>query len=145
MLSREHHGPRAVLNALERLADSYESECARMRQDLAIAAAQLRDYQARIGAPFVHESYMSQLTALRDQLKAGLSGAAPEPDAAPLPEVPELAERIKALKAAHTIEGTPERIGKRRSSAEEPVTARIRRRIEAALGSDPSVSPMLPH
>src|SRR5205085_386294 len=27
MLSREHHGPRAVLNALDRLAGGYESEC----------------------------------------------------------------------------------------------------------------------
>ena len=45
--------------------------------------------------------------------------------------VPELAEQIKALKAEHSIDGTPERIGTRRSSAEEPVTARIRRRGEA--------------
>ena len=36
-LSRDHHGPRAVLNALERLADGYGSECDRVRQDLAIA------------------------------------------------------------------------------------------------------------
>jgi hypothetical protein len=51
--------------------------------------------------------------------------------------VSELATRIKALKAAHTIEGVPQRIGKRRLSAEEPVTARIRRRMEAIL--DPSI------
>src|SRR5439155_10197419 len=44
MLSREHHGPRAVLNALERLSDSYVSSCASVRQDLTIAEAQLRDY-----------------------------------------------------------------------------------------------------
>lgn len=44
--------------------------------------------------------------------------------------------QIKALKAAHTIEATPERIGKRRGSAEEPVTARIRRRMEALLAPD---------
>ena len=31
-LSRDHHGPRAVLNALERLATGYGSECARVRQ-----------------------------------------------------------------------------------------------------------------
>ena len=49
-LSREHHGPRAVLNALERLADGYGSQIATIRQELAIAEAQLRDYQARLGA-----------------------------------------------------------------------------------------------
>ena len=47
----------------------------------------------------------------------------------------ELAERIKALKAANTIEATPERVGKRcTSAAEEPVTARIRRRTTMAPG-----------
>ena len=76
MLSRDHHGPRAVLNALERLADGYGSECDRVRQDLAIAEAQLRDYQARLGKPFPHDAYLSELTGLRDQLKAGLSGTA---------------------------------------------------------------------
>jgi hypothetical protein len=133
MLSREHHGPRAVLNALERLTSGYEGECMRVRQDLAVAQSQLRDYRARLGAPFLHDTYLFELTALRDQLRAGLSGAAPEPRAEPLPKVSELAERIKALKAAHTIEGTPDRVGKPRSSAEEPVTARIHRRAEATL------------
>jgi hypothetical protein len=47
----------------------------------------------------------------------------------------ELAERIKALKAATTIDATPERLGKRCTSvAEEPVTARIRRRTETVPG-----------
>jgi hypothetical protein len=45
MLSREHQGPRAVLNALERLATAYGSDCDRVRQDLGIAESQLRDYQ----------------------------------------------------------------------------------------------------
>jgi hypothetical protein len=53
MLSREHHGPRAILNAAERLANAYESECTRVRQDLAIAEAQLRDYQARSTCPSI--------------------------------------------------------------------------------------------
>jgi len=74
-LSREHRGPRAVLNALERLAGGYASECGRVRQELAIAESQLRDYKARLGASFPHDSYLSELTALRDQLKAGLAGA----------------------------------------------------------------------
>jgi hypothetical protein len=75
-LSRDHQGPRAVLNALERLANGYGSQCLRVRQDLAIAESQLRDYRERLGKPFPHEKYLSELTDLRDQLKAGLSAAA---------------------------------------------------------------------
>ena len=78
-LSRDHHGPRAVLNALERLAGGYGSECDRVQRDLAIAESQLRDYQARLGKPFPHDAYLAELTTLRDQLKAGLSGTAQEP------------------------------------------------------------------
>ncbi len=131
-LSREHHGPRAVLNALERLAGGYGSECSRVQENLGIAESQLRDYKARLGAPFPHDAYLAELTGLRDQLKAGLSGATAGAGAPKRRRrVAELAERIKTLKAAHTIEATPQRTGKRRSSAEEPVTARIRRRIEA--------------
>src|SRR5271157_80862 len=136
-LSREHQGPRAVLNAVERLAKAYGSECDRVRQDLAIAESQLRDYQARLGKPFPHDAYLSELTSLRDQLKARLSGAAQEPGNEPGPSVSELAERIKALKAANSGEAAPQRIGQRRSSAEEPITARIRLRTEAIPASDP--------
>ena len=130
MLSREHQGPRAVLNALERLANAYGTDCDRVQQDLSIAEAQLRDYQARLGKPFLHDAYLSELTGLRDQLKGGLSGAAHESDDEEGPSVSELAERIKALKAAHSIEATPQRARQKHSSAEEPVTARIRRRQE---------------
>ncbi len=130
MLSKDHPGPRAILNAVERLVNSYGSHCDTARQDLAIAEAQLRDYQSRLGVPFPHESYLSELAALRDQLKAGLSHATPELDGAPM-LVSEVAEKIKALKATHTVEATPQRTGKRTSSAEEPVTARIRRRVVA--------------
>ena len=130
-LSREHQGARAVLNALERLAGGYEASGDSARQDLAIAEGQLRDYQARLGAPFSHDTYLSELASLRDQLKAGLSGGTSEPGADPLAEVPVLAERIKTLRAAHTVEATPDRTQNRRAEAEEPVTARIRRRTMA--------------
>ena len=49
-------GPRAFLNALDRLAGSYEAQAATARKDLAIAEGQLRDYQARLGKPFAHEA-----------------------------------------------------------------------------------------
>jgi hypothetical protein len=132
-LSRDHQGPRAVLNALDRLATSYGSECVRVRQDLAIAESQLRDYRERLGKPFQHDNYLSQLTDLRDQLKAGLSASAHDADGDHGPSAPELAEKIKALKAANTIEATPQRAERKKAAAEEPVTARIRRqRTEVA-------------
>ena len=39
MLSRDHRGPRAVLNALDRLAGSYQGQCDATAADLAIAQA----------------------------------------------------------------------------------------------------------
>jgi hypothetical protein len=144
ILSREHQGPRAVLNALERLASSYGSECDRVRQDLAIAEPQLRDYQARLGAPFLHDGYLAELTALRDQLRAGLSGKTPESGSEAMPSVPELADRIKALQAAHNIDPTPQRVRQKQTSAEEPVTARIRRRAESIPFGAPATDAAVP-
>jgi N12 class adenine-specific DNA methylase/SAM-dependent methyltransferase len=137
-LSRDHHGPRAVLNALERLAGGYRSECDRVRQDLGIAEAQRRDYQLRLGTPFLHEEYLTEIAALRDNLKLVLSGGAPEAGAEPPPSAADLAERIKALRSAHTIEAPPQRAEKRRPAAEEPVTARIRRRAGPRSSADPA-------
>ena len=129
-LSREHQGPRAVLNAIERLISGYGPEAERIGGDLTIAESQLRDYQARLGVPFAHEKYLAELTGLRDELKAGLSGKSPEPGAT-MPRVSETAERIKKLKATHSIDATPQRVGQRSVTAAEPVTAQIRRRIAA--------------
>jgi hypothetical protein len=75
-------------------------------------------------AQFPHESYLAVLTGLRDQLKAGLSGAASVPGAE-TPTVAERAERIKTLKAERTIKVAPLGTGKRQASAEQPVAARI--------------------
>jgi hypothetical protein len=132
-LSREHQGPRAIINAVERIAHGYGPETERTREDLGIAEAQLRDYQARLGTSFSHDGYLNRLTALRDQLKAGLSGAVPQEGQ---PTVAELAGQIRTLKAEHTVEAVPERTGKRKAAAEEPVTARIRRRAETPPSDD---------
>ncbi|MGE4000610.1 MAG: DEAD/DEAH box helicase family protein, partial [Planctomycetaceae bacterium] len=138
-LSREHQGPRAVLNALERLAGGYASECDRVQGDLGIAESQLRDYQARLGKPFPHEAYLSELTSLRDQLKAGLSATAQTQGDDAKPSVSEVAEKIKTLKAANTIEATPQRARQKQSTAEEPIASRIRRRAEAIPNADRSM------
>jgi len=140
MLSRDHPGPRAVLNAVERLASGYGSECESVRQNLAIAESQLRDYRARLGAEFSHVAYLSELTNLRDQLKAGLSATPPNSKDESRLSVSELAERIKALKAAHTIEASPERMGKRRLSAEPSIASRIRKRAEESRTSGAAAS-----
>ena len=136
MLSREHQGPRAILNAVERLANGYGTDIERVRQDLGIAEGQLRDYQARLGKPFTLDAYLSELTALRDQLKAGLSRAAHQQENEEGPSVSEIAAKIKALKAAHNIDATPQRVRQKHSSAEEPVTARIRRRVEGSAANE---------
>jgi len=136
MLSREHQGPRAVLNALERLATGYGSDCDRVRQDLAIAESQLRDYQARLGKPFTLEAYLCELTSLRDQLKSGLSASSQESGNEKGPSATELAEKIKALKATNSIEAAPQRVRHKQATAEEPITARIRRRAESLPVSD---------
>ena len=47
------------------------------------------------------------------------------------PTASELADRIKALKAANTFDAAPQRVQRKHSMAEEPITARIRRRQEA--------------
>lgn len=126
LLSHDHRGPRAVLNALDRLSDSYPASRVSTGQELAIAEGQLRDHEARSGRTFPHDAYLGELTNLRDRLKASLALATPEPGQEP---VSELADRIKALRAAHMIEGPPERTSARRVTAELPVTARIRRRV----------------
>jgi len=137
MLAKDHHGPRAILNALQRLAEGYGSECDRVGRDLHVAQAQLRDYQARIGQPFMHDDYLSELTRLRDQLKAGLAGTTADTHN-PQPSVEAIAVQIKSLRSTHEIPAPAAREQKQESSAEEPVTARIRRRGEQSVINPPS-------
>jgi hypothetical protein len=136
-LSRQSHGPRAVMNAVERLAAGYNPECARLQQDLAIATAQLRDYRDRQGTPFPYDDYQSRLTTLRDQLRAGLSATQPQEGQ---PSVASLAESIKALKASAAIEAAPERTGKRRPAGEQPVTSRVRRPKNGTPAATPAAT-----
>jgi hypothetical protein len=79
---------------------------------------------------------MAQLAELRDQLKSVLAGSVAGPDETPLPPASELAERIKELKAAHTVDSSAERSdGRVGIAAAESVTKRIRRRIRPAEAS----------
>src|SRR5690606_33979866 len=72
-LGRDSQGPRAVLNALERLFSSYEGRAEELRRELSLAETKLGDYEARLGAKFPHERYIDELSALRDELKVALS------------------------------------------------------------------------
>jgi hypothetical protein len=104
------------------------------KQDLAIAHSQLRDHQARLGKTFPHQDYLAELTSLRDALKMALAQPA---GSAEQPEIPvaDLAERIKYLKSAHSVEAAPDRNAARRTvTGEEPVTRRIRKQREELVG-----------
>ena len=128
-----------MLNALDRLADTYQGQIDTTRQDLAIAEGQLRDHQARLGRAFAHDAYLAELTGFTRPAQGRT--VAGDARAAGTPPVAELAERIKSLKAAHTIDAAPERTAPRRIAAEEPVTARIRRRTESMPAIEPPAEP----
>ena len=138
-LSKEHRGPRAVLNALERIVTGYAAETVRIRQDLSIAESQLHDYLDRLGKPFQNEAYLSALTDLRDQLKATLSALGQKSGEEDGPSASELAKRIKALRTANTIE-VPHRTERKQSTAEEPITIRIHRRLEVVQSAETLVN-----
>ena len=140
VMLRENPGPRAVLNAIERLAEGYGGELEYTRSALAIAEGQLKDYESRLGRPFAHEGYASQLADLRDKLKVALSEKPPEGGT----PVAELAEEIKTLRASATVEAAPERAVRKASRAERPVTAKIRdckTQAQAIEAGDPEPMP----
>ncbi|WP_437200902.1 hypothetical protein [Planctomicrobium sp. SH664] len=127
-LSKDHQGPRAVLNAVERLASGYEKECDQLRQDLTIAQSQLRDYQSRLGKPFTLEGYLTDQTTLRDQLKISLSATSPAANENDGSSTGDLTRQINSLKNSFQTEDTPERTRSTPVAAEPPVTLRIRQR-----------------
>src|SRR6266566_3541939 len=141
-LSRDFHGSRAILNAVERLIGSAATENEKIMRDLGIAQGQLRDYEARLGASFAHAGYLEELTGLRNQLEAALSSNAQQVSEAPVCAVEEIVERIKVLKAVHTLEAAPQRSVTRTTAAvEEAITTRIRQREQVELPPQPEITP----
>jgi hypothetical protein len=118
---RDHAGPKSSHEPLDRLASGYELEIVRTHCDLEIAQAQLEGYRSRQGQAFQHETYLRELTELRDGLRAGLAGTGEG--------VAEIAEKVKALRAGQVVEAAPERTA-RKVVGEEPVVSKIRRRVE---------------
>jgi hypothetical protein len=139
-LARDHHGPRAILNAVERIMDSYDAQCDRTRHDLTLARTQLRDFEARLGTAFPHDAYVTELTDLRNRLKAALANLA-EHGA----EIPVLTERFTTLTASQAIETTPNCPTQRQAATvAEPVTTRILETIKKALGQESKATPLVP-
>jgi N12 class adenine-specific DNA methylase len=141
LLARDNNGPRAVLNALDRLAGGYQRNCGEIRQDLALAEVQLRDYETRLGQTFRHDDYLAKLTDLRDRLRTALSGSSSASDAPEQPSISEMAAQIKEMRGQHCMEPSPDRAASRRLTSEEPVTAKIRRRSEAIPDADTLENP----
>ncbi len=133
-LSREAHGPRAVINAVNRLLDGAEAACDEVRRELDMARGRLADYQDRLGRVFPHEARRGELTELRDALRIALAEPVPgqaRTDAVPERPSHELAERIRLLLDVRVVEAPPpERRPTQAVTAERPVTARIRERME---------------
>ena len=120
-LFKDSHGPKAVWNALNRIAGSYGERAAETREDVELARSQLADYEARLGRVFPHAAYLDELTGLRDRLKVSLSGTPAEGE----PTAAALAERVKALRESHKVEDAPARVKAR------PRAETVRRKDEA--------------
>lgn len=123
-----------------RLIAAYGAELTRTRRDLAIAEQQRTDYAARFDTPFPHGAYRTELTELRNQLKAALTHAAERGT-----DIPAFAERIKTLTASQSIEAAPERpTPPATATAAEPVTTRLLHRVRESPPPEPVEQPSAP-
>src|SRR5262249_2914432 len=94
-------------------------------------------------AGFVHAGYLNELTGLRNQLEAALSGTTQQMSDAPVCAVDEIVTRIKTLQAATTLESAPARTTPRpQATVEEAITTRIRQRREDAPPQQPEMTPL---
>jgi N12 class adenine-specific DNA methylase len=132
-LSREHQGPRAIFNAVERLVANMPAKLAKLAQDRDAMENQLRDYQARLGKGFPLLEYQNELTELRDRLKLSLSssGESKTENSPPAETSQEIAARIRLLRNSQQPGDTaePVRSVPKQVIAEIPVSARIRNRV----------------
>ncbi|MCA9194596.1 MAG: DEAD/DEAH box helicase family protein [Planctomycetales bacterium] len=109
-LSREYAGPRAVLNAINRMVDTYALRIDDTRSALALAEQQLADYRERIDVPFAMDGYIEQLRELRDRLRLALTGEpqATSPDASvrSIKEIVLDIEQLRRSQQAHATVGS---------------------------------------
>jgi N12 class adenine-specific DNA methylase len=132
-LSRDATGPRAILNALNRMAASYREQSSITDGEIQLARQQLHDYQVRLGALFPHQAHTDRLRQLRDQLKLALSSPpSPESDEQP-PSTAEIAASIKQLCVSQAADAIAVRESEPAvTTAEEPITRRLKRQMEHA-------------
>lgn len=136
-------GPRAVLNAIGRLADTYAQRIDETRSNLALAEQQLSDYRERIGKSFDQEHYIHQLKELRDQLRSALSdNSAPKQEQPASPSVGEIVESINTLRS-HNVESVAHigTVSHLRLAPADSINAQIERRIKLTPnGADPDTT-----
>jgi hypothetical protein len=77
-----------------------------------------RVHQRHIGSAFQHDGYLEELTRLRNQLEGALSSTTQAHD------TDGLVQQIKALRAANTIEASPERTAQRKTATLEESSRR---------------------
>lgn len=75
-------------------------------------------------------------------MKAALSGKADDQGNSKGPSASEIAERIKALKASHTVEAGPQRAYERSVSTATPVTSIIKRLADPVAQAIEQAKPM---
>jgi len=129
-LAKNSTGPRAILNALDRLADAYAEQIDRTERDLTLSREQLGDYRDRIGKPFDHEATFTELSNLRNQLNTALTKSFESTADSPA-STAELAEHIKRLLAAQTIESASRKSREQTAeiTAEQPIAAGLKEHI----------------
>lgn len=130
-LANNAMGPRAVLNAASRLSSSYAVEIEKCEEELELAKRQLVDHQARIGEAFLHDKHIENLSALRDELRAALSGNATSTNGTEESRPIELiAEEVKALLHSNSTSSVSRvESSERVVTEEEPIAARVRKRM----------------
>jgi N12 class adenine-specific DNA methylase/SAM-dependent methyltransferase len=128
-LAKDSLGPRAVMNALQRLVPSYAERIERVEADIEIARTQLRDFESRASIPFVHAARLNQLTTLRDQLQLALAvpNGTPEANEASSAKSVELSSQIRGLLAAKDTDDPGRRRGwaARTDASRQPATERV--------------------
>lgn len=138
-LSSDRNGPRAILNALQRMVSSYAERIDDTRQRLSVAEQQVKDYQERSGSKFEQEGYATELRSLRDQLRNALSqneNDTPK-DEKPVLSASEIASQIEQLRSSQIIShGVEREHGKKQTKAIEAITTQIHKRKEEQLIAD---------
>lgn len=130
----QHAGHIALLNALERLAGSMDSEQTQVRRELAVAEAELADYAVRAEQPFPHEAHLAALTQWRGLLAQALAADTTQTTVTETPPLEEIVATIKGLRATQTVEAVPARLVEETKAAlTEAITTRIMRNQAAIL------------